>query len=712
MRSNLGGFQTIFNDSKIYGPDQVTELLQEIRPYFRFAWTNKKMKYFNVPAAFDIETSSFEKKGEKAACMYEWTFGIYGAVVVGRTWKEFTDFMTKLSDELLLNENKRLMVYCHNLAFEFQWLRHYFTWNKVFSIDIRKPLYALTDTGIEFRCSLLLSGYSLENLGKNLQNYKVTKAVGDLDYSKIRHSVTPMTDAEIGYCVRDVKVVMAYIAERIEQAGGVSRLPLTKTGYVRKYCRDQCFYGDGSDEFQRLKYRALMVNMKLDPEEYLQLKRGFQGGFTHANPFYSGQIMEDVTSFDFTSSYPAVMIAEKYPMSGGEVIRIESGEQFRENLQLYCCLFDVEFRGLESVKYYESYISQSRCFMLENPVINNGRVVQADMLRTTLTEQDFMIIEKIYRWDEMRVSNFRRYRRGYLPTEFIKGILQLYKDKTELKGVEGQEVNYQRAKEQLNSCYGMAVTDIVRPIYGYGEDWLEPEKPDLASAIEKYNTNAGRFLFFPWGCWVTAYARRNLFTGIFEFENDYIYSDTDSIKVLNAGNHAAYLEEYNRRILQQLSAAMEHHGLPIDMIRPKNKRGKEKPLGVWDFDGHYKRFKSLGAKRYMVQYSDDPRNGSDADQYSLTVAGLSKRAAMPYLLQQADDPLELFNNDMYIPAAYTGKLTHIYIDDPISGEVVDYTGTPGRYSEFSCVPLGPADYSLSIAREYANYIANIRQEGY
>lgn len=712
MNSTLEGFLTSFNKEKIYKPDQVDELLKEVRPHFRFAWTNKKLKYFNVPASFDIETTSFNVNGEKRACMYEWTLGVYGAVIVGRTWGEFIDCITHLADVLELNENKRLMIYCHNLAFEFQWFRHYFEWVKVFSINMRKPLYALTSSGIEFRCSLLLSGYSLENMGKNLQKYHVTKAVGDLDYSKIRHSSTPLTDAEIGYCVRDVKVVMAYIAERIEQAGGISRLPLTKTGYVRSYCRRSCFYGDGKDEYQRLKYRALMVGMKLEPEEYLQLKRGFQGGFTHANPFYSGRIMENVTSFDFTSSYPAVMIAEKYPMSSSEHIFIESLDHLREQMALYCCLFDVEFTGLESKVFYESYISQSRCFMIENPTINNGRVVRADLIRTTITEQDFMIIEKMYSWDKMRVSNFRRYRRDYLPTEFIKSILKLYKDKTELKGVEGQEVNYQRAKEQLNSCYGMAVTDIVRPVYGYGDEWMDPEKPDLVQAIKKYNTNVGRFMFFPWGCWVTAYARRNLFTGILEFENDYIYSDTDSIKVLNEEKHRDYLKEYNKRILQQLETAMEYHGLDRKMIRPKNKQGSEKPLGVWSFDGHYSRFKSLGAKRYMVKYAEDPRNGSESGKYSLTVAGLAKRAAMPYLLQRADDPMTLFCSDMYVPAAHTGKLTHTYIDDLISGTLLDYFGTPGNYSEMSSIHLGPADYSLSISREYANYIANLRTEGF
>jgi len=276
--------------------------------------------------------------------------------------------------------------------------------------------------------------------------------------------------------------------------------------------------------------------------------------------------------------------------------------------------------------------------------------------------------------------------------------------------VEGKEVEYQVAKENLNSCYGMAVTDIVRPEYGYGTDWEEPEAPDLAEAIEKYNKNAGRFLFFPWGCWVTAYARRNLFTGIFEFQNDYIYSDTDSIKVLNVENHMDYIREYNARIITQLERAMEHHGLTVDRIRPKNSKGVEKPLGIWDFDGNYSRFKTLGAKRYMTEYSNDPRNGEDGGKLSITVAGLSKRVAVPYIIKSDTDPFDVFTNHMRIPAKHTGKLTHTYIDEPTSGAVVDYLGIRGRFSELSCVHLEPAEYSLSIAKEYADYITKRRTE--
>lgn len=710
MNSILVGFQDIFTNKEVYKPDEVDRVLGIVRKNFRFSWSNKKLKYFNVPSSFDIETTSFYDKGEKAATMYEWTLGIYGAVIIGRTWNEFVTCINELAEKLELNEHKRLIVYVHNLAFEFQWFRKYFEWVKVFSIDSRKPIYAVTTNGIEFRCSMLLSGYSLENLGKRLTKYKVEKLVGDLDYSKLRHSKTELTDTEIGYCINDVKVVMAYIAELIEKNNGISRLPLTKTGFVRKYCRNQCFYGDGKDEYQRLKYRALIVSLKLQPDEYLQLKRGFQGGFTHANPFHSTKIINDVTSFDFTSSYPAVMVAEKYPMSSGERVVIHSEKELEDNLNVYCCLFDIEFIELESKILYESYISQSRCFALENPVINNGRVVSADMLRTTITEQDYHIIKKMYQWKSIRVSNFIRYRKGYLPTDFIKSILNLYHGKTTLKGVEGKEVDYQIAKENLNSCYGMAVTDIIRPTYGYTDEWLEPETPDLGDSIDKYNKNAGRFLFFPWGCWVTAYARRNLFTGIFEFENDYIYSDTDSIKCMNAERHMSYIDKYNEAITNQLEMAMKYHGLGVDLIRPKNNKGIEKPLGVWDFDGHYERFKTLGAKRYMVEYSNDKRNGDSAGGVSITVAGLSKKAAVPYILQKSEDPFSVFNDNMYIPSSNTGKLTHTYIDDYKRGYITDYNGVKSGYTEMSMVHLEPSDYSLSLSREYVDYIMKRRTE--
>ena len=157
-----------------------------------------------------------------------------------------------------LSENRRLIVYVHNLPYEWQFIRKHFSWDKVFFLEDRKPVKARIG-GIEFRCSLKLSGgKSLQNVGKDLQKHKMEKKVGDLDYNLIRTALTPLTEKELGYCEYDIRVLNAYSEEKIEQDGGIDRIPLTNTGYVREYCRRACFraleevqgyYGDFDDGY-------------------------------------------------------------------------------------------------------------------------------------------------------------------------------------------------------------------------------------------------------------------------------------------------------------------------------------------------------------------------------------------------------------------------------------------------------------------------------
>lgn len=688
--------QDNIDNPRYYRVGEIQEMLPVIFNGLEIINTYKKVKYYNVPTSFDIETSSFiSDYSEKTAIMYVWTLGINGYCFIGRTWEEFTNILDAIAGYLSLSIEKRLVVYVHNLSYEFQFIRKHFEWLKVFSIEVRKPVYAITNIGIEFRCSYLLSGYSLERLGNNLVTYKIKKLVGNLDYSLIRHSKTRLTEDEIMYCINDVLVVMAYIQERIETDGNITNIPLTKTGYVRKYCKQSCL---GRGKKKNKLYKKMMQTLTLESDEYLQLKRAFQGGFTHANAFYSGKTLYDVASYDFTSSYPTVMLCEKFPMSKGELVDIRNRKEFESNIKLYCCLFDVEIIGLESILFYENYISYSRCWGVVNPVINNGRLVRADKLYTTITEQDFIIINLFYRWEDLKVGNFRRYKKAYLPTEFVESIIKLYQDKTKLKGVEGSEVEYLKSKEMLNSCYGMAVTDICRDEITYSSDW-GTDKANIEESLKTYNNSHNRFLFYPWGVWVTAYARKNLFTGIYECGNDYVYSDTDSLKMLNYEQHLKYIESYNENIIQKLQIAMLWHGLDVDLIAAKTNKGIVKPLGVWDFEGIYTRFKTLGAKRYLTEIDGE---------LSLTVAGLSKSNGVKYLKERYSNPFEGFTDELYIPPEYTGKNIHTYIDDLQQGKIKDYEGVVSDYSESSSIHLAPAEYSLSIGYEYAKYLLAIQ----
>lgn len=707
--------------NKIFTPNEINEMIElsmtEVKQVIKRQIKKPSIHYYNCPCAFDIETTSFiDSHNEKAATMYVWMLGLNGLCMMGRTWEEFINVINTISEVLDLNYNNRLVIGVHNLGYEFQFMRHYFEWENVFSVDVRKPVYAISGQGIEFRDTYILSGYSLETIGKNLHTYKVKKMVGDMDYSKIRNCKTILTDKEIGYCINDIKVVMAYLQECIDTEKSLTKIPLTKTGYIRRYVKNACYGLDIKEKnYKKWDYMQLIQNLTLEPEEYLMLKRAFCGGFTHASPFYSGVICDNVMSMDLTSSYPTQLCLPKFPMSKGHEHIIKNKKDFEESIDLYCCLFDIELENVQSKFMFDAYISRSRCIQCVNPVLSNGRVVSADRLLITITEQDYKIIKNVYTWDKIKIGKMIRYERGYLPRDFVKSVLELYKSKTELKGLEGDDENgvpysvtYLSRKEMLNSCYGMTVTDIVRDDIIYSDDWKE-ESPDLKKSIEAYNNNKGRFLFYPWGVWTTACARTAVWSAIFNLKDDYIYSDTDSVKFKHPEKHQDYFDRYNKMITEQLKRTCEHFGFPEEYIHPKNNKGKEKQLGIWDFDGLYEQFKTLGAKRYLCQYADDTRNGDDSGKYSLTVSGLNKKKTMPYLMEKyGSNIFNEFTDGLYIPASYTGKNTHTYIDDIQSGVLTDYQGNTARYNEYSSIHLGASDYSLSISQEYINFLLNIR----
>lgn len=707
-------FENILNYPLIYKFEQLEYFLEKVNAHKPFVNKNNKFGYFNIPAAFDIETTSFRSNGKAIGIMYLWALGINGYTIQGRTWPQFIYTLERVIETFEININKRLIIYVHNLAFEFQFLRKWLKWHKVFANEIRRPIYAITNEGIEFRCSYFLSNNSLENVGKNLIKYKINKLSGYVDYKLIRHYRTKLTYKDFLYNAVDVKVVMAFIQESIENDGDISKIPLTKTGYVRNFCRNQCFYGIDDNTIinkkynnQKQKYMELMDTLKISTLEYKMLKRAFQGGFTHANSFYANQIVKNVISYDLTSSYPTVMVADRFPMSGGEIINYIDRDVFKDSILNYCCLFDIEFTDICAKVLYENYITSYKCWKIEKACLNNGRIVSADLIRITITEQDFFIIYNLYTWKKSRIGKFYRYKKGYLPTPFVKSILMMYKDKTELKNIEGKEIDYIKSKNMINATYGMIVTDIVRDNINYDDEWKN-ENVNEIEKIREYNYNKNRFLYYPWGVWVTAYARRNLFTGIINYNNLYIYSDTDSVKVLQKGSDN-YIENYNQNIIKKLKIAMDYHGLSYDYIYPKNKYGKEKPLGIWELDAEYEEFKTLGAKRYMYKYSNNPVNKNNAGKYSLTVSGLNKTKTMPYLTEKFKDKvMENFSDELYVPRGKTGKNIITYNDNEEAGVITDYRGITADYYELSGCHIEESDYSLSLERGYKEYIQKLK----
>ena len=238
--------------------------------------SKERTSFYNVACAFDIETSSVLLNGEKAGIMYAWVFGINGRTILGRSWTEFLMFYEILCATLKMDPKKlRLPVYIHNAAFDIQWLLTRIEWFDVFAIGTRKVARAVTMQGIEFRCSYILTNKGLAKLSEDCLYYPVHKMVGDLDYTLPRHPLTILTTKEIGYIHHDALVVMSYIQQQIEIEKNVTFIPMTKTGYPRRLMRTVCL------KENKEAHVKLMHTLRCTADEYLLLKRCFQGGFTH-----------------------------------------------------------------------------------------------------------------------------------------------------------------------------------------------------------------------------------------------------------------------------------------------------------------------------------------------------------------------------------------------------------------------------------------------
>lgn len=682
-------------------------------------YVKNKKQYYNYPVSFDIETTSFtDEKGNPRATMYIWQFcfGDGELCVYGRTWEEFDKFVWIIRKHFKLSKKRILLCYCHNLSYEFQWIRKRFTWEKVFSMEKRVPIYALTDFGLEFRCSYLLSGYNLETLATTLLRHDIRKLTGNLDYSTLRHSKTPLTPSEMAYAMNDVIIVCNYISEKLDKEKIID-IPLTKTGYVRNACRIAC-YGEDHKAPKYFRYRETMAPLTMEPNEFRLMRCAFMGGYTHANCYSVRKTLKNVTSVDFISSYPFVLFSEKYPWSKGELCYPDIEEIFK-TLHTYAYILDLELYGVESKVTQDDYISFSKCIKCKGYVLNNGRVNSADYIHIVVTSVDFEILLKTYRFTGgIKVLRAYRYYLSYLPTDFINEMIKYYELKTTLKGLKGKteeetlqiEEKYQSYKANLNAFYGMVVTSPIRDLITYSDshEWGE-EKTTIEKGVEKYNKDKRRFMPYIVGVFVTAYARRNLWDGILNVGSDYHYSDTDSIKLTNFDEHREYFENYNRNVIEKLHKACDYHKIDFSRVNPKTVEGEVKTLGVWDLDGKYSRFKTLGSKRYMVE--------EESGKISLTVSGLNKHKAIPFMLEKygrekifdafTDD--EFFIDNLYLPPGKSGRNVHTYIDDETRGSLTDCNGVKEYYHELSAVHLEESTYTLSLSKDYFNFLLGITE---
>ena len=657
-----------------------------------------KRKFYDANIyTFDIETSSYyildgkvypaimydnlsDKEKErciKRSHMYIWMFGINDIVYYGRTWDELKSFLKRLDDHI--SDTK--YVFIHNLAFEFQYLKSNFHFDEVSARKSHKVIFAIMrDYNIILKCSYMMSNVALKFLPK-MFNLPVEKKIGDLDYSLIRNPNTPMSDVELGYCEYDCLVLYYYILKELEVYEDVKHIPTTNTGKVRRELQDLV---RTNFKYRRVVHKAINTN----PIIYNRLCEAFLGGYTHANWIYADEVLKNVDSYDIASSYPYVLVTQKYPNSEFKPCKIKRREDMSKRLAY---LLVVKFTNVKC-KYYNNFISASKCRNLRGAKYDNGRLIEALEFEMTLTDIDFYFYLDTYDL-EYEILECYYSSMSYLPKTLIEFILDKYVGKTELKGVDGREMEYGRIKGMYNSIYGMSVTNNIRDDVIYDDAtgiWSEVPL-DNETIIKKLESEKKKsFLSFAYGVWVTAYARDNLLRRVIDNDDYVVYCDTDSCKLVE-GYDKKVFDEYNKQVEDRINFVCNVLKLDVNKYAPSDIKGNKHMMGLFEKECNYEEFITQGAKKYA--YIIDGK-------IHITVAGIPKRGA------SALKSLDEFRDDFVFNYSDTNKNLVMYTEEQSPLEVEDYLGLKYMVTDKSGCCILPNTYKLSKSLDYANLISD------
>jgi len=665
-------FETKYPYKLTYWEEYDYSLLSYI-VYKKKAGRGDNRSYNNAVIMGDTETS--KKPNSTHNHVVAWTISIRAfdlnlVTLWGRKPSDMIECFNRIHTSM---KGEETYVLFHNLAYDWVFLRQFFfeMFGKPKNQLNTKSHYPISiewENGFILRDSLILAQRSLEKWSSDL-NVEHQKAVGKWDYNKLRNQDEEFTQDELEYIEHDTLSGVECIDSLMKSLNkNIYSMPFTATGIPREEVRKLAKENHFKETFKKIAP---------DFEQYKKASNCYHGGFTHANRhFLDMTITGDIQCRDFASSYPFVMLSEKYPMTKFEPVRgTKPIEYIVRNSELYAFMFKLILIGvrLKSDVIPMPILQISKCIKTINAVLDNGRILCAEYVEIYITEQDAKLIYSQYDFHKDICCEIEVATKDYLPRWFTDYIFQLFTDKTMLKG--GDPVIYGIKKSTLNSLYGLccqkSIRDEILEDYDTGEFTITSQMTE--EAYNKYLKSPNSVLPYTWGLYVTCYAMVNLHTlgsTCVDFKNggEWYYSDTDSC-YSNKWDEEA-LSQYNARCIEKLKAN-GYGGVEFN--------GRMYYLGIAEKDACYSEYRFLGAKRYCGR---DVETG----KLKITVAGVPKKKGSLCL----NDDISNFTKGTIFSGKITGKLTHSYnyVDKIYIDEYGNETG--------DSINLTECDYLLDV----------------
>ena len=534
----------------------------------------------------------------------------------------------KFLDYVFSLPHKSVIIYAHNSKFDFSYVREALYSLGIKSVDDINNFDSLKDygiirekttrTGIFYSAEVNLikkvitrqsgkqkgmKSVTVEKTIKFIDTYKLVpmnlkkigeKILGDTEYQKeeIEHTWKQyfpykVNDKELHYCYRDVDV----LAEALKF--------LRKNGMVKNTLSSSAFYlwnlnrygtndkGNLNEDGFREEFPIIPLNYSIHSFNIRDmLKFAYAGGYTRVfHNIEEKEIREKGNSYDVNSLYPYVMREKKLPYGSPIFVNRYEREYIKDKKsgEIYDCLFYMFYANQIELKKGSFPTVKSR--------INKDSLYD-EMLNGwyCLTKIDFDRMVKNYNVDF-------NYNIEYITTLGFKGKYGIFNDyldywqdmKQSNKNVN--EALYQVSKLFCNTLYGKFGQNNTECFYHV------PCDRETHTKIKNYTYNDledkpfdPEDIYLPLACFITSYAREELFNAIEMNLDRVLYCDTDSMYMIGSA-------------------------IGIRLHSTK--------LGYWDNEHEFDCFKALGPKKYIYHCTNNTEvNGNDTGKTVCKITGL------------------------------------------------------------------------------------------